>query len=84
MGLIIMSDKELSRLKVIQNLTAREMKPRHAAQLLGLTTRQVRRLRKRFLEHGASGLASRQRGKPSNRTTPPHVRKKAMELLRTH
>jgi hypothetical protein len=84
MGLILMSDKELSRVKVIQDLVARNITPAHAASLLQLTTRQVSTLRARFLESGPAGLTSRQRGKPSNRATPAFFKDQVMELIRAH
>lgn len=67
MGLIIMSDKELARLKVIQDLIARNITPAHAALLLELTTRQVRTLRHRFLECGPAGLTPDRRRSPRQR-----------------
>lgn len=79
-----MSDKELARLKVIQDLIERSITPAHAALLLGLTTRRVRTLRCRFLECGAAGLTSRHRGRASNRTTPVLFKNQVMELIRTH
>lgn len=41
------------------------MKPRHAAQRLGLSTRQVRRLVQRHEAQGAAGLVSQKRNRPS-------------------
>jgi hypothetical protein len=79
-----MSDQELTRLRVIQDLNARRIKPAHAAQLLGLTARQIRRLRHRFHDQGAGGLATLQRGRPSNRRTPNHIRDEVLRLIRTH
>lgn len=79
-----MSADELTRLRVIQDLTARRLTPRHAAQLLGLTGRQIRRLRRRLLEFGPRGLASLHRGKPSNRKMPVDFKQKVVELLKTH
>jgi hypothetical protein len=84
MGLVIMSSEEFTRLRVIQDLDAGRIKPAHAGQLLGVTTRQIRRLRRRFGDQGAGGLASRQRGKPSNRRTPREIRDEVLRLIRTH
>jgi homeodomain-containing protein len=83
MGLITMTEIELKRLKVIQDLISRNITPRHAARLLHITMRQVRGLRRRFVHFGPAGLASRRRGKPSNRTTPAHIRNQVLEILRT-
>jgi hypothetical protein len=79
-----MSSKELSRLKVIQDLVARNITPKHATQLLDLSPRQVRSLRRRFVHHGPAGLVSGHRGKPSNRTTPSHVKQEVLRILRTY
>jgi transposase len=84
MTLVTMTPEELSRLRIIENLLAGEMKPRHAAQLLHMSVRQVHRLKRRYRARGAAGLASARRGKRSNRSTPQHVKDMALRLLRTH
>lgn len=84
MGFITMSADELTRLRVIQDLIARRITPRHAAEFLGLTSRQIRRLRRRFVDLGPGGLVSLQRGKPSNRRMPLDFKQKVVVLLRTH
>jgi transposase len=84
MGLVTMSEKEFTRLRVIEELVCGNITPRHAAQVLQLTTRQIRGLRRRFLASGPAGLASRRRGKPSNRTTPAHIKDQVLEILRAH
>jgi hypothetical protein len=42
------------------------LRPWRAAERLGLTTRQIRRLVSRLRDQGAPGLVSRRRSKPSN------------------
>ncbi len=54
--LVTMSDKELSRINVIQSVVEKRMRRRDAAQLLALTERQTQRLMNRFRESGAAGL----------------------------
>jgi hypothetical protein len=54
---------------------------RQAAEQLGLCERQVRRLCRALSEHGAAGLVSRKRGRPSNRKLPAAVRDEALEDL---
>ena len=49
---ITMTMRELDRLKVIQDVVDGRLKPLRAAERLGLTTRQIRRLVGRFREHG--------------------------------
>jgi hypothetical protein len=82
MGLITMNEKELTRLRVIEDLNAGNITPCHAAGVLQITTRRVRGLRRRFLKSGPAGLASGHRGKPSNRATPVHIKRLVMEILR--
>jgi transposase len=75
-----MSTKELRRLHVIQHVVERKLTQTHAAQLLGLTDRQIRRLVTRVRKEGARGLIHRTRGRPSNRAIAP--RRKARILRR--
>ena len=77
-------EKEVARLKVVEDLASRNITPAHAATLLKITTRQVRTLRRRFDELGPAGLVSRHRGKPSNRATPAFFKDQVMELIRAH
>jgi transposase len=73
---------ELDRLQVLTRIAERRLTRRKAAALLGLSERQVRRLYRRFTRTGASGLASRQRGCPSNRRLAEATRDRALSLLR--
>ena len=53
--LVTMSMKELTRLEIIQRVDSRILKQGKAAKLLGLSTRQIRRLIKEYRKNGASG-----------------------------
>ena len=64
--LVTMSAKEVDRLEVIRRVLERRLKRVKAAQVLGITTRQVRRLCDAYESEGAAGLVSRRRGRPSN------------------
>lgn len=44
-----------------------------AAARLGISVRQVKRLKRRLLDDGVQGLLSKKRGRPSNRRTPAAV-----------
>jgi hypothetical protein len=79
-----MSQNELSRLRIIQDLLVGDIKPLHAARCLKLTIRQVHRLKRRYRLNGPAGLTSAARGKPSNRSVPKLVKDEALQLLRTH
>jgi len=73
---------ELDRLQVMTRIAERRLTRRKAAGLLKLSERQVRRLYRRFAAGGASGVASRRRGRPSNRRLADATRERALALLR--
>ena len=77
-----MSSKERERLKVLAALSEGRLKQGQAARLLGLSTRQVRRILKRYRRQGDSGLVHRSRGRRSNRKRPEKVRRKALACIR--
>ena len=52
------------------------------AARLGLTTRQFRRLRRRWEADGDSAVIHRGRGRPSNRRLPAALRERALEMAR--
>lgn len=80
--ILLMSQRELSRLDVFRQLLDRRLKQRQAADLLGLSTRQVIRLAKAFKREGAAALVSKRRGRPSNNRLAPSLCARAGELLR--
>ena len=82
--LLTMSQKELTRLEVMKRLQEKRMKQREAAEVLGLSVRQVKRLLKRYREAGSAGLVSQRRGKPSNHRLAPEVLAEVRDLLYQH
>jgi hypothetical protein len=82
MTLVVMSSKELGRVGVLRDVDADRMTPADAASALGVSVRQVFRLLKIFRSAGASALASRRRGRPSNRRYPAAIRAQAMATIR--
>ena len=81
---IEMSDKEVLRSQVMAQLLEGKLDQESAAQRLKISTRQVKRLKQRYVEAGAKGLVSRKRGVPSNRRTPAAVMMQAMALIGAH
>jgi len=78
-----MSQRELTRLEVIQRVKQKTLKQRQAAELLSLSVRQVKRLCKAYQGSGAAGLISKRRGQPSNNRLPEKTINKAQQLLRS-
>jgi len=77
---IIMSVKELRRFHVIEQVLGQKMKQVEAAEVLGLSDRQIRRITQRVRVEGDRGLLHRSRGKPSNRTMDPKSKAQVMGL----
>src|SRR3989344_6062473 len=79
--ILTMSLKEIDRLKVIQNVLEKRLKQRHAAAILKMSARQIRRLCKRVRRQGAQGLIHSLRGRPSNHCFPAGHLDKALTLV---
>lgn len=77
-----MSEKERDRLRVMNQLEKGEVTQVEAGKLLGISSRQVRRIARRYERQGDKGLVHRLRGRPSNRRIPNAVRRKAVGLIR--
>jgi hypothetical protein len=80
--LVTMSLREIDRLGVIRRVLEGRLAQEKAGQLMGLCARQVRRLCTAYGRHGPTGLASRKRGKPSNRRLPEEFQQRATEIVR--
>jgi transposase len=76
-----MSERELSRLEVVQRVKQKSLKQREAAELLALTLRQVKRLCQAYGNEGAAGLVSKRRGRAANNRLAEKTSKKARRLL---
>jgi transposase len=81
--LLLMSQRELTRLEVIQRVKRKTLKQRQGAELLSLSVRQVKRLCKAYQASGAAGLISKRRGQPANNRLPEKTINKVRQLLRS-
>jgi len=72
--MIVMSMREVKRLKALQTVIDRQITQRIAASMLGLSVRQVQRLVKVIREEGDRGIIHGLRGLPSNRRLPEEMR----------
>ena len=82
--ILVMSRKEAKRLHVIRKVIEGEIKQGNAAEMLGLSTRQVRRITERLEEEGDKGVIHRLRGGESNRKKADKVKDKIIRLYREH
>ena len=83
MSFFTMSQKELNRLEVVQQIRARRMSVVQAAALLNLSRSQVHRLLQAYAKDGAPSLISGKRGKPSNRRHSEEFRNSVLDLVRS-
>ena len=81
---LTMSTNEINRLETIQHVVAGTLTQTKAGKLLGVSDRQVRRLKEAYLREGANGLISKKRGQPSNRTHTQEVKSRVLELVKAH
>ena len=79
--LLTMSNQEITRLEIMQRLRDKRLKQFEAARMLGISVRQVKRLFRAFKAHGAVGLVSQRRGRPSNNRLDPGIMQKAIDLI---
>lgn len=81
---IAMSGKEVMRSQVLAQVIEGKLDQASAAARLGISVRQVKRLKRRVLDEGAQGLVSKKRGRPSNRRTAPALLARAVAHIGEH
>jgi hypothetical protein len=79
---IIMSQKESNRLYVIGQTIAKAITQDQAAEILGLTSRQVRRIARSVKKVGNAGICHKSRGKKSHNRITEKIKDKAVTLCR--
>ena len=76
-----MSQRDLSRIEVLARVADGRMDATVAGRLMGLSRRQVFRLKARFAADGAIGIAHKSRGRVSNRKHSPYLKASALALV---
>jgi len=79
-----MSTRDLKRIEVLSEVLVGRHTVTEAASLLGLSERQMYRLLAKYQREGGSGIAHKARGRKSNRSYNPGIRKYAVELVQAH
>lgn len=77
-----MSKKEISRVSVLDEVIEQKLKQGDAARKLDISTRQLRRILKKYRVEGPSALVHKSRGKKSNNKTPQELLDRAIALVR--
>lgn len=76
-----MSQKERDRLHIIKQLKGCQIKQKKAAQLLGLSVRQTRRILKAYRREGDIALIHKSRGRASNNRVEQQKRVQVINLI---
>jgi len=80
--IIAMSQREIRRLHLIQQVLEKKITQQEVAGILQLSSRQIRRIVKRIREAGEHGICHQGRGKPSNQRIPKKVKEKILAQYR--
>ena len=79
--LLTMSKQEITRLEVMHRLKEMRLTQKEAAQILGISLRQIKRVYQAYKTKGAQGLVSKRRGKPSNNRLDPETVQQVTDMI---
>src|SRR5688572_24736269 len=77
-----MSTRELQRAGILARVKAKTLSLASAARMMAVSSRQAKRLYRRYRDEGAAGVRHRSAGRPPNRTTAVAVRDEVLALVR--
>jgi hypothetical protein len=83
-GLLTMSQREIERLSIIEQVSKKHIKQSKGGELLKVSTRQIRRMVRAYRDAGAQGLISKHRDHASNRRHDEEIKAMAMDLVHQH
>ncbi|MBX6396247.1 MAG: ISNCY family transposase [Alicyclobacillaceae bacterium] len=78
-----MTNRELKRALVLERLVKKDISLTEAAHLLRLSTRQILRLKARYLQHGSEGLIHRNRGRKPAHALPQNLKDHILALFQS-
>lgn len=70
-----------ARIKTLQDVISRNLRPGQAAEILNVTPRHLSRLLKRYRESGPLGMFNKSRGKPSNHKLSPSLSDSILKII---
>ena len=75
-----MSREELKRVEILERLSSGSMTNEEAASTLGVTCRQLRRLKSKYAQKGAAGLVHGNKGHKPPHTLPEELKSEVLRL----
>jgi transposase len=82
--IIVMSDKELDKVKLMEQHLSGKIGQREIALTLGISVRQVKRLKASYLKAGIAGLTHGLKGQASNNESDPRMQAQIVNLIKTY
>jgi transposase len=80
--IIMASSQELQKLHIISVFLEKKISQKEAADLLDISTRQVRRIAKKVKEKGKKAIVHGLRARPSNNKKPDDIKQKVISIYR--
>lgn len=77
-----MRSKEVDRYDIIRRVIEGKIKQVEASEILGITTRQIRKIERRVKKEGVKGIIHRLRGCPSNRRFKNKIEEKIKNIIK--
>lgn len=78
---IIMSKKELNRVPILEKALKKLITNSAGAKIIGVSTRQFRRIKRRYKTRGVEGITHQSRGKKSNNIISENLKSYAMKII---
>ena len=79
-GILTMSQKEVDRLNIINQVLSKKITTMESSLLLNLSERQVFRIMSRLRQEGSKGIIHKLRGKKSNHGHSENIKTKVIEI----
>lgn len=77
-----MTETDNLKENTLRKLVSKAINGTQAAEILELSVRQVKRLKKRFVKKGIKGILHQNRGKASNHSVPQSKRKEIIKIIK--
>ena len=81
-GTEFFSRRYVNRLRILQDVIDRNLRPGLAAEMLGITPRHCSRLLKRYRQSGPLGMNNQSRGRTGNRLLSASLTDQALNIIR--
>lgn len=79
----MVTNKDIDRSQVMEQLEAKVIRQKKAAEILGISVRHIQRLLALYRKEGIQGLVSKKFGRPSPNRIPDSLRHEVKEIIAT-